>query len=534
MPIVATTRVRVRRLLLPITLFFALSVAVRLWRYDERLVPSNIDATYHVLLTVRAMNETPIAVHRLLPIVTLGRPLDRDVRFGDAVRAPNGIYYYTSFPPLGFVAPWAFFRVTRLSATPRNLMLFNFGLHYAATLLLALLVAEALAGLAPDLDGDTQRLVVLLGAVTYLFTFEALYSHGIVYWHHSLFQVVWLAQLVALARILRATSCAHPPRRLDVALLCLLSVIGPSVEWTGYFADAATAGVLWWRGRHDAATRKLAPAVLAGGCLAAIAFVAHFASVIGLGPLAAALRARAGARSAAHASLVALGAGYVESFGAMLPFVVAVIAVYTRWGDRRIPARVVALLAAAGLPLVENLVLAEHATTYAFDRLKVLVAIVLIIAVLSVRLTATARQRVLFAWMAVLAWNAAHLGTSRLHVVRPALSSNDALMRRLDAIARPCAIYATNAVNRGWVELTLGANAYESVPRLDSLRALVAARGACQGVYLPISLDAGESIYVWRLAAIYDPAEARVDTIPGTAHRRPPMAIETARAIGGR
>jgi len=71
--------VRFRRFLLPIALLFLASAAMR-WQWrDERSVISNIEASYHVLLTVEAMDETPIAEHRFLPIVTLGRSLDRDV-----------------------------------------------------------------------------------------------------------------------------------------------------------------------------------------------------------------------------------------------------------------------------------------------------------------------------------------------------------------------------------------------------------------------------------------------------------------------
>jgi len=55
--------VRFRRFLLPIALLFLASAAMR-WQWrDERSVISNIEASYHVLLTVEAMDETPIAEH---------------------------------------------------------------------------------------------------------------------------------------------------------------------------------------------------------------------------------------------------------------------------------------------------------------------------------------------------------------------------------------------------------------------------------------------------------------------------------------
>ena len=83
------------RVLVPaIVALFAISAAIR-WSWRDDAVVSNIDASYHVLLTVEAMNQTPVAVHRLLPIATLGRSFDRDVKFGAAVRGDSGIYYTT-------------------------------------------------------------------------------------------------------------------------------------------------------------------------------------------------------------------------------------------------------------------------------------------------------------------------------------------------------------------------------------------------------------------------------------------------------
>ena len=102
------TPLRFRTFVPVILVLFAISAGLRWSRRDEAIV-ANIDASYHVLLTVRALNETPASVHHFLPIVTLGRSFDRDVPFGAAARGPSGLYYYTSFPPFGFVAPWASF-----------------------------------------------------------------------------------------------------------------------------------------------------------------------------------------------------------------------------------------------------------------------------------------------------------------------------------------------------------------------------------------------------------------------------------------
>ena len=375
----------------------------------------------------------------------------------------------------------------------------------------------------------------MLAAASYLFTFEALYSHGIVYWHHSLFQVVWLAQLLAFARVSRSTDSGTPIRRRDAALLLATGVLGPATEWTGYIATASLAGICWWRSRHGAraSLRYLSVGLLAGAFLAGFAFVAHFVWVIGFDPLVAALRSRAEARSTAHASISALGRGYLESFGALLVFAAAVVAAYLLAAGRRPFARwAVTLLAAAILPLSENLLLAQHATTYHFDRLKTLIALVALFALLIALMPRAWQRPALFSWIFVLAWNFSHLARTRTIGLVPPLATNDALITRVQRVARPCAIYATDGFPRGWAELALGGNIYEDVPNVDSLRALVASRHACQGLYFTVARDPGEAMFVWRRATIYDPASNRVDTLEWSPPARLHPSAHASASIG--
>jgi hypothetical protein len=515
--------IQFRNLLLPIVLLWIASVAIRWVRFDERAVAANISASHHVLLTVEALNRTPVAVHHMLPIVTLGRTLDREVPFGASVRAPNGIYYYTSFPPLGFIAPWAFFQTTHLAPTVANLMVFNFAIHLAATLLLALLVVEVLA--RAGADASMQRIVAAIAGATYLFAYEAAYSHGLVYWHHSLFQVAWLAQLVAAARVFHSLDDGTAPNRLEIGLLLTASFLAPSIEWSGYLSGAAIAGALWWSGRRERRGWALALATLAATAAAGVVLIAQFASVVGLEPLIAALGERAGARSVVHGSLMSLVAGYAESFGWYLLLAGAVLAAYVIQVRRAPPAWASRILVVATIPLVENVVLAEHATIYTYDRLKALVVVVLVLALFIAFLSSSFRDRALFLWMAAVVAALVQPGPSRVWPVNPPLESNTPLFERLRAVARPCAVYGMNNISRAWVDLSLGANVYESIPGMDSLRRIVAARGACQGIYLRVGRDLSESIYLWRFATVYDAATGVTDSIPGVEPRRPRLAV---------
>jgi hypothetical protein len=260
--------------------------------------------------------------------------------------------------------------------------------------------------------------------------------------------------------------------------------------------------------------------MLLGAFTAGVAFVAHFVWVIGFSPLVEALRARAGARSTANGSFSALGAGYVESFGMLLAFAGAVAVASTLVVRRRPPAWIIALLIAVVLPLSENLLLAQHATQYHFDRLKALVPLAAGSAVLIAMMPPRFQQRALFSWLAALTWNATHMTRSRDISVVPSLATNEPLLKRVHSAARPCALYATNAVPRGWVERTIGGNVYELVPSVDSLERLVAARGACQGVYFVKAREPGETMYVWRRAVMYDSATGAVDTLDWSASKR--------------
>lgn len=513
------------RLFIYVLALWALSAALRLAIYDPRQNVANLDATYHVLLTVQAYRETPAAVHHFLPLVTLGHAPERGVPWGATVPGANGIYYYTSFPPAGFVAPYLFFQITRLPLTPFGILVFNLLIHLAATLLLALLTRDALR-LAGRTDDDAFWLT-LGAAATYLFATESLYSHGVIYWHQSLFQVVLIAQLWAFLRILAGE------RRS--ALLLALSVIGPSIEWTGYIADAAIASLLFFT-RHPedpersegdegspvpAEWRPLAMKVLLCAAVAALLFLAHVATVISIPTLLSALRARFVERSVHDASLLALVVGYYRSFSLLPLLALAAAPVVLRArATLTLPRAVAGLLIAATIPLVENLLLLEHASQYAYDRLKALIPICLVLAVACALLDRPARRALATIWIALLAVNVAYR-PDRTRDMSAAFAHDGALLRGLSKATKRCTVFAVQSYARGWVDLTVQRNVFESVPDERALRALVESRHACQGVLL--AGDAiGNQVYDWTKAVVFDPPDTFRDlVIPSGARNLP-------------
>ena len=180
---------------------FLLSYFLRTTHHDgNRYVIDNIDASYHVLLTIKALKATPSDVHKFLPIVSLGNPEDKNIPWGATVPDSYGNYYYTSFSPLGFFIPYLYFEGTGYDLTIENLAIFNMIIHLIATILFAWIISLFLINLG--LSPVNRTLAIISLTLFYIFSNEALYSHGVIYWHHSLFQVFWFIQLIALFKLI--------------------------------------------------------------------------------------------------------------------------------------------------------------------------------------------------------------------------------------------------------------------------------------------------------------------------------------------
>ncbi len=155
----------------------------------------NSDATYHVLLTMKAYDSTHASVHHFLPIVSLGNDEDKNIPCGATVSDRFGNYYYTSFSPAGFVAPYIFVKIFNLSINEISLYLFNSILYILCFIMTTILFVKLFN------DRLSVQFIVLLVTAIYLFQPEILHSQGIVYWHQSLFQLLFLIQLNLFVRL---------------------------------------------------------------------------------------------------------------------------------------------------------------------------------------------------------------------------------------------------------------------------------------------------------------------------------------------
>jgi hypothetical protein len=90
-------------------ILFLATVVIRIGHYEQGIIYRNIDASYHTINTVEALSVNSVKSTLLLPTVTYGEPLDKNVPWGATVPDKNGNQIYTSFPQGGFLMAYLFF-----------------------------------------------------------------------------------------------------------------------------------------------------------------------------------------------------------------------------------------------------------------------------------------------------------------------------------------------------------------------------------------------------------------------------------------
>jgi hypothetical protein len=337
----------------------------------------NLEASYHVLLTAKALLRTPFAEHWGLPIVSFGQANDKFIPWGAAVATAHGDYIYTSFPPMGFWLPALVAALRGGEIGLVDLVLVNGLLAAASGVLLYALVLRGVRRMGRS-EG-TARFAGVAAAAVYLFSAEALQSHGAVYWAQCLLQPLLLAQLLTLDHLLSRTSALS--RRTLLVVLGVLTVLACYTEWSAYvFALGVGVAVLVvpvLRRRAAASGLVLLGATAVTGAVLA----AHFVLVIGVDGAIAAWEARFVARSGAQATLGELVTGYAVSYGATALAVAAILAMATfrsRAPGRGPDAASIAVVAFSLVAVSENLIVVQHASQYTFDRLKLGVSLALV------------------------------------------------------------------------------------------------------------------------------------------------------------
>ena len=349
-----------------VLILITISTIIRIPKKTEEY--NNNDATYHVLYTMQCYNETKITTHKFLPIVSLGDKQDKYIPWGACIEGNRGNYYYTSFSPVGFVAPYLFVKVFNLPINIYSLYAFN-SIIQIITLILTIYIFYKLFS-----KYLSKNVIILCTSLIYLFQIEVMHSQGVIYWIHSIFQL-----LLALQFIFYLNYKNSKKSKIAFFIMCLIM---PYAEWTGYISNIGFALILFLEDiiKNKKLRLKSFLAPLGIGILTIASFglfSLHFLLNVDIENYFYALKARFFARNtvSTKANIGLLLKGYYMSYGYMILLCVALLmAILSIKKYRQHLLELIKeykyVIIFFTFILLENIIMLQHAIEYTFDRLK--------------------------------------------------------------------------------------------------------------------------------------------------------------------
>lgn len=359
-----------RKTILLVMTCLAAVILVWTFKYKENYNYLDSNATWHVLLTVQAYDETPVSVHKFLPIVSLGDEMDKYIQWAEMVADKEGNYYYTSFSPAGFALPYFFMKLFQLPVTEGSLYIFNTVLCCLALLFTMKLFADLFKEHLP------KALVIIVTTMLFAFQTEIMHGFGMVYWHQSLTQVLLPVQCLCFLHF-------EDDKKWRIGYY-VLSVVMPYVEWTGFIANVGFALGLFFKHGIKIQKKDFMRAFWTAVCTVAalVLLCGHYLSVVDFASFRQALQDRYHMRTTyAYATTFNLLWGYWKSFKMLwilLP-ILGISCVILNKGVKWIVEWVTLLpmLVVTLFPVLENVVMKEHAISYTYDRMKLIYPLLL-------------------------------------------------------------------------------------------------------------------------------------------------------------
>lgn len=253
--------------------------------------------TAHTAITLENWKQHGMVSHRFVPMLGYSEVGDQGVPI-EALRTPadsEGLFYYISFPPLAFVMPYVFFRVTTFEPE-LAIRIFNVALGIVAA------VAAALGGtvLAKQMG---LRSPALAGAVAFVL---ATLTPAFLWMFSNNYFVQSLSSILNLLIATIAFRLWSSPRGTPASLLCLGIIVQYLAALTDWFTIAWLAG--WVLGAFVVRDRRYW--LYLGGLTAAIiagfltTFFLYSSQVTG-----GAVSGQAGNRIASYSIIAALTSG---------------------------------------------------------------------------------------------------------------------------------------------------------------------------------------------------------------------------------
>jgi len=474
---------------------FFLSIGLRLGDLNDNIGAQNLEAPYHVLLTVKALKESPISNHWLLPTVSLGRHLDKFITWGSTLPTATGDYIYTSFTPIGFLAPYLWFALLGQSPTIENLAWFNIFLSAISIFSLFFFLLDVLR--FRKVRTGPQILAVLGGLSVSIFSREALLSHGIVYWHQCLYQIFLIWMIFGIWKFLSNETFRQSS--LSIPSISLLALIGPMTEWTGYVFNLGVTLTFWVLYRNEQRFRKLIVSILGVTLLAGLLTLLHYGAAIGFQSLIKVAFGQFWNRSIITGPftelLKYLLKGYTLSFGLFLLVGALSLIQISKFSiqeqKNEVSSLTLLLIFLTFIPMIENAIMLQHAMQFSYDRLKLILPLSILTAIALGNIGKTTKLSLLSGFIAILVVASSFQGYqsykadlqtyaswATIHHRNQAL--RDVILHDQDA---DCAVYLSSWKVRGYANFIFHKGIYERRQPLH-MGELMIQRNACASIYI--------------------------------------------------
>lgn len=484
--------------LLLFTIIFVMAAAILKYRKGE-INYYNSDAAWHTLLTVEAYRETPVSEHLFLPIVSLGSQDDKWIPWGATIPDERGNFYYTSFSPAGYFLPWLFMKIFGLPVTEESLYLFNSVLFAVSALLWVWFISMIYE------ESRAVTAIALTALFTYVLSPELLHGMGVAYWHQSVMQVTLLLQIIAWF--------GYKEKGLKAAKIIFygMALLNPYIEWTGYVANVGFAIAELFGGGKGQWKKAFGKAATLGVITAASfgLFAGHYLLRVDRGTFLDALQSRFMARNVTtDTTLAEVLKGYIQSFGfwwtVLLLLIIGNIVM-----KRKIVLRHGLLMFVMTFPLLENVLMKQHAVEYTYDRMKGIFILSFLICELSCSLIKDGKRKLTAAGLLVLTAAAGLLNfqsyrNSSGYIWEAGYrADNEKIAAFINQEYPDCVLAMEDHAVRGYMNLLFGRGIYEFTPA-DSAKEIAAEKGKRYAVILNVEDSGAWNVYELAGAVVYD------------------------------
>lgn len=460
-------------------LLVVISILIKSYKLDAIHNIRNVEASYHTLLTVKALNENTGSDHFFLPSVTLGGDVNHNVGWGATKPTPTGSYIYTSFYTPAFILAASFFYFSGLDINLENLSYLNLFIGFITSLFLLSLFLKT-----KKIRTINDVIFIALPAITVtIFSTEALLSTGVIYWAQSVYNLIFAASLFTLYVFLEKRGSSRKS-----GMILFLCFLGPLFEWTGFIYNIGLMIIFYSYLKN----KKLASQIFFVTFLSGFFLVLHYFIALGIENTIIGFVSRFSARTI-NSNILLLPYGYVMSYGLFLALAVFLLFSFIRnKSDGKI---YIAIVFASLFPLIENIIMYQHASQFSFDRLKLIIPLSIL---LFIYLCRVKKQYRYMAFLSVLVcslqniyaykllvnnsiiWNITH--KSNLEIVQEVKKQTDI----------SCATIATNVSVRGYYNLIFNRNIYEGITLPIALK--LPRNNQCDLVYIDASGQPNDTV----------------------------------------